>query len=103
VKRRAGLPQDVAALVEQMGPDSVTLTLVNVSQIEPRTVVVQAGAYAEHQFQAVTRQASTVTIDSPHVTVKLAPGAGERLQLRMKRYANAPTLIRPWDRGMTHP
>src|SRR4051794_35048547 len=47
-KRRPGLPEDVGALVEKLTADSATVTLVNVNQLEPRTVVMQGGAYAEH-------------------------------------------------------
>lgn len=54
VKRRAGLPEDVGALVEKLGADSATLTLVNTNPIEAREVVVQAGGYGEHRFEAVT-------------------------------------------------
>jgi hypothetical protein len=53
--KRAGIPDDVAALVEAMDDTTATVVLVNVNQVEPRTVVVQAGAYAEHQFLAVSR------------------------------------------------
>ena len=38
VRRRAGLPQDVAALVDSWGPDSLTLTLVNISPSQARSV-----------------------------------------------------------------
>jgi hypothetical protein len=56
VRRRAGIPEDVAALVEKLTDDAMTLTLVNINPVEDREVVVQAGAYAEHQFaQATTR------------------------------------------------
>ncbi|MFN7936832.1 MAG: hypothetical protein U0R19_26160 [Bryobacteraceae bacterium] len=89
VKQRSGLPEDVAALVEKFDAESVTLSLVNTNQVAPRTVVVQAGAYAEHQF---------LPSGSSAITVKLAAGAGDRLTLKMKRYANAPTLRYPWDR-----
>ena len=39
VARRAGLPPDVGALVEKLGADSATLTLVNLSPVVARTVV----------------------------------------------------------------
>src|SRR5262249_50079418 len=48
VRRRPGLPEDVAALVESLKDDSTILVLVNVNQTEPRTVIVQGGAYGEH-------------------------------------------------------
>ena len=34
----------------------------------------------------------------PDVTVRLGPGAGARIALKMRRYANVPTLTMPWDR-----
>jgi hypothetical protein len=99
VKRRAGLPEDVAALVEKLGADSATLTLVNVNPIEPRTLVVQAGGYGEHHFDAATIGEQTTTIGAPVITVRLEPGSGSRIQFKMARYKNQPTLAFPWDRG----
>jgi hypothetical protein len=95
---RAGLPEDVAALVESLSADETTLVLVNVNQSEPRTVVVQAGGYAEHHFTSVVLDGREVTLDRPDLTFHLAPGAGARVLLKMRRYANTPTLAFPWDR-----
>ncbi len=97
--RRSGLPDGVAALVEKLTGDSVTVTLVNTNQVEPRTVAVQAGGYAEHRFISVTQGGETTAIDHPYVTVRMEPGAGNRLTFKMKRYANRPTLAQPWQRG----
>jgi hypothetical protein len=97
-KRRAGIPEDVAALVEGLTADQATLTLVNVNQVEPRTVVIQAGGYAEHRFQAVAVDGRKVPVNGTHFTVRLAPGAGSRLVLQMQRYVNPPTMAFPWDR-----
>jgi hypothetical protein len=99
VRRRAGLPDDVGALVEKLGADSATLTLVNLNPIEPRTVVIQAGAYGEHQFDLATIAGRTTNIGGPLATVRLEPGAGSRIEFKMTRYANRPTLAHPWDRG----
>jgi hypothetical protein len=85
VRRRPGLPEDVAALVEKLTADAVTLTLVNLDQVAPREVVVQAGAYGEHSFE-----------QGRAVTVRLEPGCGRRLELKMRRYVNQPTLRAPW-------
>ena len=46
VRRRSGLPEDVAALVEKISANSVTVSLVNLNAVESRDVIVQAGAYA---------------------------------------------------------
>jgi hypothetical protein len=98
-RRRAGLPEDVGALVERIRPDSVTLTLVNLHPLEYRTVTVQMGAYAEHQAAAVTVGSRTMPIDRPWFNVRLAPGSGETLTIVLRRYAHQPTLAFPWDRG----
>src|SRR4029079_4961238 len=69
VKRRAGLPEDVAALVEKLTYDEVTITLVNLNQVEARTVVFQAGAYAEHQWVNFTDGNRVTPIDHSFFTV----------------------------------
>ena len=99
-KRRSGLPQDVAALVEKLTADAVTVTLVNTNQLEPRTLDVQAGGYGEHQFTAVSANGKKTLLQSPVLTVRLAPGAGSRLTLSMNRYVNRPTLAQPWNRSL---
>ena len=45
-RRRAGLPLDVGALVERISDESVTVSLVNLSPVNERTVVIQGGGYA---------------------------------------------------------
>ena len=93
VRRRSGLPEDVAALVEKISGDSVTVSLVNVNPVEARDVIVQAGAYGEHQF--------TTPHNARWINVRLEPGSGDRLTLGMKRYAHQPTARQPWDQGRT--
>jgi hypothetical protein len=100
-RRRAGLPLDVAALVEKLGRDRATVTLVNTNQVEARTVVVQAGGYGEHQFESASVNGKRVPIHGTHFTVRLAPGAGGQLVLDMRRYINRPTMAFPWQRGET--
>jgi hypothetical protein len=99
IRRRAGLPEDVAALVEKLEADAATVVLVNVDAVEPRTVVVQAGGYGEHRFDSVEVNGTTQTIAGPLLNVRLEPGSGARLKFRMARYVNPPTLAFPWDRG----
>jgi hypothetical protein len=96
-KRRAGLPEDVAALVDQLGNDTASVTLVNTNPVEPRTVTIQAGGYAEHQFNSVTANGKTTQINGRHLTLHLAPGTGTKLNFSMRRYQNAPTFHFPWN------
>ncbi|MCC6536285.1 MAG: hypothetical protein IT162_01965 [Bryobacterales bacterium] len=98
-RRRAGLPEDVGALVEKLGADSATLTLVNTHQTEAREIAVQAGGYGEHRFDAVTVGGKTTPVGGPVLTVRLEPGAGTRLEFKMSRYATPPSFAFPWDRG----
>ena len=81
-----------------MSADRVAVTLVNTNQVEPRTVTIQAGGYAEHEFLTVSTSSRTTNVDGPHFTARLAPGTGSRLVIKMNRYALQPTLAFPWDR-----
>jgi hypothetical protein len=98
LKRRAGIPEDVAALVEKLTDDEVTLTLVNISPVEARTVIIQGGAYAEHQLISAAIGDQVTPLDRSFATVHVAPGAGSRVVIKMKRYANQPTFVFPWAR-----
>ncbi len=99
---RPGLPEGVAALVEELAADYVKLQLVNVNPLHGREVIIQAGTFGEHQFEAVEMldeegrvlQVSPVT--GKWISVKLAPGACARLKLTMKRYVNRPSYETPW-------
>ena len=93
---RAGVPEDVAALVTRMTTTETTLTLVNVNQVEARTVIVQGGGYGEHQIDTATANGTTVDVDARSFAVHLEPGAGAEVTLTMRRYANQPTLSFPW-------
>ena len=97
VRRRAGVPEDVAALVHSLGDSATDVTLVNLGTL-PRTVVVQGGAYGEHRIDTVTIDGARRTVGGRDFTVRLEPGGGARLTLAMSRYANRPTLAFPWDR-----
>jgi hypothetical protein len=97
-RRRAGVPEDVAALVSQIADRRTVVTLVNTSKAQPRTVIVQAGGYGEHQFESVEWSGRTERLDGRDFSVRLAPGAGATLTLEMRRYVNTPTVRFPWDR-----
>jgi hypothetical protein len=97
-RRRAGVPEDVAALVSSLGDTSTAVTLVNVNPSTARTVIVQAGGYAEHAFDTVAWNGRTERISARDLTVRLAPGAGATLTFTMRRYVNRPTVVFPWER-----
>ncbi|WP_043488398.1 MULTISPECIES: hypothetical protein [Streptomyces] len=117
--RRAGLPPDVAALVTSIDPEATTVELVNLSPEADRTVIVQAGAFAEHTITTVrytvceddgwigdmydyghTEPAATETeesCDSVFLTVRLPASTRIRLTLRLQLRTNAPSYRTPFD------
>jgi hypothetical protein len=97
-RKRAGVPADVAALVSGLTDATTVVTLVNTSETSPRTVLVQGGAYGEHRFASVAIDGRAQPLNASVFTVKLAPRAGAKLVLTMKRYAEAPTITFPWER-----
>ena len=100
-RQRAGVPEDVAALVSTLSDTRTTVTLINLDVSSPRTVIVQGGGYGEHQLLSATGAGTTTRIDGPLLTVELAPGCGQTLVLEMARYANRPTVLHPWQRTRT--
>ena len=101
VKRRAGLPADVAALADRLTDGETRVTLVNLNPSEARELVLQAGAYAEHQLTSIEVSGKSFPLDAPDLSLRLAPGAGATLTLQQRRYVNQPVLDFPWDRGWT--
>lgn len=96
VRRRAGLPDDVAALIDEMTQDRVTVTLINLNQLDARHVIMQAGGYSEHLFTRLDVGDQAQKLNDSRLAITLAPGAGQRLKLTMRRYSQAPTLDFPW-------
>jgi hypothetical protein len=95
-RRRPGLPEGVSALVESVDSAGVTFTLVNDAGGE-REVVVQAGAYAEHDFRTVEHGDRTVDVADPVVTVTLPSGTKATVEATMDRFVNDPTYALPWS------
>jgi hypothetical protein len=99
---RPGLPPDVAALVDELGPDRVGLQLVNTHRGETRNLIVQAGAFGEHQFTQIRyheegRDADTVTpIDAKYFAVGLPPSTSIRVEAGLNRFVNTPSYAFPW-------
>jgi hypothetical protein len=96
-RKRAGLPEDVGALVSEMTDTTAKVTLVNLNKGTARSVVVQGGAFGEHRIESVTLNGKTVPVHGKNFTVNLAAGAGGTLTLNMKRYALKPSEAFPWN------
>jgi len=119
-RARAGLPKDVAALVDSLTPKGAGVHLVNTSRGETRNLIVQAGAFGEHQFTEVRFQEEhqpdlarspyrwlrepyekadrVVQLDSKYLAVQLPPNTAVHLELGMRRFVNDPSYGFPWHR-----
>jgi hypothetical protein len=118
-RRRPGLPPDVAALVDAVEQDRVSVSLVNLGGSETRRVVVQAGTLGEHRFGAVgvTRRGSPypgavgtvsapplevvrdqIDIQASYFAVNLPAGTRIDLDIALERGAGTPSYTFPWDR-----
>jgi len=98
-RRRPGVPPDVAALVDRVSGDSIRVNLVNVNPVEPRTVILEAGMFGEHQFTEVSQEGNRVPVNGRFFQVRLRPGTTATLEVGMKRYSNQPTYAFPWHTG----
>ncbi len=102
-RMRPGLPKDVAALVERLEAERTVVQLVNLGATHARRLVVQAGAFGEHQFTSVKHAAGKTEVELPvngkYLGVELPPGTGIRLELGTRRFANRPSYAFPWHGG----
>jgi hypothetical protein len=99
IERRPGLPDDVSALVHALDAGSTSVTLTNTSPLHERRLIIQAGAFGEHNFTGVTEitgeQATPQGISGKYLPVVLPPGHSVDLRLDMQRYANPPSYNQP--------
>ena len=94
--QRAGIPDDVAALVTGLTAESISLQLVNTSQTQSREVTIQAGSYGQHEFGHVTIGTEEIECNSRYLTVILEPGCATNITATLDQYVNQPTMQFPW-------
>jgi len=96
-RRRAGVPADVAVLVDRVTAEGISLQLVNLHPSEPRNLIIQGGAFGEHQIttvrQIVQYPHQFYQVAAPRFQVRLVPGAVGRLEIGLKRFANRPAYF----------
>jgi hypothetical protein len=100
-KKRPGIPSDVAAMVERITSQSVTLNLVNLHPTEPREVIIQGGMFGEHMIkrvrQVIDYPYQFYTVNNNYFKLTLGPGAVGQVEVDFERYANPPSYTFPWD------
>ena len=95
-RARPGLPQAVAAFVDELKPSKASIQLVNLSRDETRNLIVQAGAFAEHQFTEIRYDEKVVPVDTKYFAVELPPSTSIRIEAGMRRFVNDPSYAFPW-------
>jgi hypothetical protein len=122
--RRPGLPPSVAALVSRIDPEGTVVDLVNLDPDAARSVIVQAGAFAEHRISTVrhtvckdsswigglydyghvrpTVASDTVDVDGPWLRVDLPRSTRIRLTLRLDLHSRPPSYGTPFDEQDSH-
>jgi hypothetical protein len=107
--RRPGLPPSVAALVSRIDPDDTVVELINLDPMIDHSVVVQAGAFAEHRIRTAEHTACTddswvgglydyghgepavtsvsIVVDGPWLRVDLPRSTRVRLSLALDLHA----------------
>lgn len=117
-RRRPGLPEGVAALVERVDANGIRLRLINLSVVQAHQVIVQGGAFGEHRFiaarytvaetddlgpiglptaPALTTIERRVAIEAAQFQVSLRPATEIVLELTMQRFAYQPSSALPWS------
>jgi hypothetical protein len=97
LRKRPGVPPDFAALVEKVTPAAVTFSAVNLHPSEARAAVVQAGMFAEHEFEAAVCDGERREINARSFALRLKPGAAARCEVTMKPWAHRPSYAFPWS------
>jgi hypothetical protein len=117
--RRPGLPPSVAALVSSIEPEATVVELVNLDPHASRSVMVQAGAFAEHTIRSVHhtvcedpswigdlydyghREPAVTSVsrqvDDSWLQVELPRSSRIRLTLRLDLHTQPPSYRSPFD------
>jgi hypothetical protein len=121
-RQRPGLPPSVAALVSSIEPHATVIDLVNLDSEQASSVIVQAGAFAEHTIETarytacpddswlgslydyghgepsvVERRAG---VGGPWLTVELPASTRVTLTLDMSMHTRTPSYATPFDGGL---
>ena len=96
-EQRAGLPADVAALIERVDAGGVVLRLVNLDPLRSKVIIVQGGSFAEHTLLGLHELVNerVTEINLPVVRIELAPAASLHARIEMQRFSQTPHYTHP--------
>lgn len=107
--KRPGLPEQVSALVEKVSGGLIVLTLCNISTLQEKEVIIQAGAFGENEFLSAEMLdengaiLKSIAVNNKWLNIELASGSAIKLRLKTKRFANRPSYETPWVSGKDFP
>ncbi|NND32358.1 MAG: hypothetical protein HKN76_07170, partial [Saprospiraceae bacterium] len=110
VAKRPGLPKEVSALVTALSSEGAIIQLVNLNPVKQRQLIIQAGAFGEHQFTDVSFEVTdpsnstnaksnekSIAVQGTYIRINLDPSSAIRLKLGMDRFVDKPSYRFPWD------
>jgi len=97
---RPGLPEHVAALAHSVGKDRIDLTICNIHPHQTKNLLIQAGAFGEHEFTTVqhldeTGRQTQTDVQSTVFELEMGPGTVLDLQIGIRRFVRRPTYHTP--------
>ena len=108
-RARPGLPPDVAALVSKIESERTVVELVNLNITESRNVIIQAGAFGEHEFTEIkytgsvpgkdgktVSEETATSVNGKFFEVSLPPSTSITIDMGNKRFVNKPSYDFPW-------
>ena len=99
-RMRPGLPPDVGVLVDELRADGAGVQFANTSRSETRRVILQAGAFGEHDFTDVRSDGDEsdahLSVNGKYFCLELPPSTTIRIDAGMRRFVNTPSYAFPW-------
>ena len=94
-RRRPGLADGCAALIEKIDSEGYTVTLAN-TDTQAHTLGLQGGAYGEHEILSIEGEGETLEPKSKWASLTLSSGSVVTLRVKLARWANAPSFEEPY-------
>ncbi len=99
-QKRSGIPQHVAALVEDISTTGVSVKLVNLHPSKSVPVIIQGGMFGEHTIKRVRQVINYPyqfwTVGGKYFQITLGPGTVCRLEIDLDRFSQNPSYDFPW-------
>ena len=96
---RPGLTDGIAALVSSISDEGITVTFANTDPFAAHKIILQGGAYGEHELVSITCDGQTQEVGGKWAELTVGAGSVVEMQIAMKHYAYEPSLEEPITRS----